>query len=172
MARRVKNAGREDGLSSVCLCFQLLTPAPHLSLSSSKLPLLYPYLASSTALPLAHWLQHVVSNPRQYKKSRAFASCTTHSRPSCKFIPVMALQVMMCHLCVLMASSRSPYMQLALARQPFNILSAVTHLADFVLAHGAGNIALVLEHEQTCTGESLLLLVVVLRDGIHANLFL
>jgi hypothetical protein len=96
------------------------------------------------ALPLAHWLHHVVSNAHQYKKSRAFASCTTHSRPSCKFIPVMALQVMMCHLCVLMASSRSPCMQLALARQP---ISTSSHLANFVLGHGAGNVALVLEDE-------------------------
>ena len=42
-------------------------------------------------------------------KSRCRASCTTHSRPSLRFSPVMALHWMMVHRCVWMASSCSPY---------------------------------------------------------------
>lgn len=44
----------------------------------------------------------------QNRNRRAFASCTTHCSPSCRFIPVMALQAMISHLCVLMASSCRP----------------------------------------------------------------
>jgi hypothetical protein len=164
-------------MASVGVClwyrYQAVDAGSTLGLVILKLPLRYPYLAFRTAVPLAHWLQYVVSDAHQYKKRRAFASCTTHSRPSCKFIPVMALQVMMCHLCVLMASSRSPCMQLALARQPVSISSsAVTHLANLVLRHGAGNVTLVFEDEQTRSGKALLLSVRVFSDDIRANLFL
>jgi hypothetical protein len=38
------------------------------------------------------------SDALQYRNSLALASCTTHSSPSCKLMPVIALHVMMCHL--------------------------------------------------------------------------
>lgn len=60
----------------------------------------------------------------------------------------MALQLMIVHVCVLMASSPSPYIPsvslIGLATRP-NI-NVSTHLAHFVLAHRPGYIALVLEH--------------------------
>lgn len=41
----------------------------------------------------------------QYRKSLSFASCTTHSRPSFRFFPVIALHGRIVHLCVLIESS-------------------------------------------------------------------
>ena len=45
----------------------------------------------------------------QYKNSLSFASWTTHPNPSCRCSPVTALHRRMVHLCVLMASSCSPW---------------------------------------------------------------
>jgi hypothetical protein len=47
-----------------------------------------------------------------------------------------------------------------------------THLAHFVLGHGAGNIALVLEDKQACSRETLRLSVDVPTHDAHTNLFL
>jgi len=44
----------------------------------------------------------------QYRNSLSFASCTTQSRPSNRFSPVMALQGKIVHLWVVMSSSRRP----------------------------------------------------------------
>lgn len=48
------------------------------------------------------------TNAPQYRNRRLFASCTTHCSPSCRFSPVIALHVMMVHLCVLIESKPSP----------------------------------------------------------------
>lgn len=72
----------------------------------------------------------------------------------------MALQVMMCHSCVLMASSCSPcFVSTGLpTHQPDDIIIIViivTYRANIILGHGARNIAFVLEDEQTCSRETL-----------------
>jgi hypothetical protein len=71
-------------------------------------------------------------------------------------MPVIALHVMMCHLCVLIASSRRPCSRYYWPDNQLDALQAsVTYLAHFVLGHGARNIALVLEDEQACARETL-----------------
>ena len=114
-------------------------------LSSFTLPGFAPHVAPCT---------HAVSHGRQYRNSRALASCTTHSSPSFRFMPVIALQLMTCHWCVLMASSRRPCapVSILLARQQLPpSRSTVTYLAHFVLSHCPGDIALVLEDKQACS---------------------
>lgn len=129
------------------------TPAPHGSTGGlSKLRYTIRFQPWGGVAPCTH----AVPDTLQYKKSRALASCTTHSRPSCSFMPVMALHVMMVHRCVLIASSRSPCTRLLLAGQPTSTSSsALAYLANFVLGHSARNIALVLEDKQACPGKTL-----------------
>ena len=133
----------------VCFCRQVHERL-ELVQTTAALPVasLLGCLAPCTYIPSDAVTCRVWTHGSQYRKSLAFASCTTHSRPCCKFRPVMALHAIMCHLCVLMASSRSPCTPSALARQPVSTCRAVAHLAYFVLAHGAGHVALVLENKQ------------------------
>lgn len=146
----------------VCFCrrvherLELVQTTAALPVTSpwAALPLARTYMLPSDAVTCRVW-----THGSQYRKSLAFASCTTHSRPCCKFKPVMALHVIMCHLCVLMASSRSPCTPSALTRQPVSTCRAVAHLAYFVLAHGTGHIALVLEYKQAGARETLCMLV-------------
>lgn len=100
------------------------------------------------------WAQRRVDKPRyfsQYKKSRCFASCTIHATPSCTFAPVMALHVMIFHVCVLIASSprNSNISAISTPRDMW------TYLFDLVFVHAAANVTFVLEHKQTCTHQAL-----------------
>jgi hypothetical protein len=125
------------------------TPAPHWSVAACQ----------GCATHLTSGPLHPAVVPEtarhQYRNRRALASCTTHSSPSCRFMPVMALHVMMCHLCVLIASRRRPCCRYYWPDNHSMVQVSVTYLAHFVLGHGAGNIALVLEDEQACSRETL-----------------
>ena len=152
-----------DGSMHVCLCRQVQLQHERLELVQTTAALSVASLWAAS--PLAHTsvgcsiISCLDTHGNQYRKSLAFASCTTHSRPCCKFRPVMALQVIMCHLCVLMASSRSPCTPSALARQQVSASRAVAHLAYLVLAHRARHVALVFEDKQAGARETLRLSV-------------
>lgn len=67
------------------------------------------YLHSSIVIKLES-NQYFCYPSSQKRKSRALASCTTHSTPSrSSSLLVLALQRTIVHLCVLMASSPSPW---------------------------------------------------------------
>lgn len=79
----------------------------------------------------------------QYKNSRLLASCTTHCSPSCRLMPVIALHAIIVHLCVLIASSRSP------CRALF-VLSCTA----YALCHWPDNLSPMPTDELTCRTSS------------------
>jgi len=87
-------AGRAEMADYWCLFMLPIaeTPAPQLSVRAAL-----HYRFSRLWLHVAPYT-HAVSDVHQYRNSLALASCTTHSSPSCRFMPVIALQVMMFHL--------------------------------------------------------------------------
>ena len=75
----------------------------------------------------------------QYKNSLSFASCTTQAKPSCRCSPVIALHRRMVHLCVLIASSCSPWRdQFPSCRQygkSISLLPCVSHHQSYSHPH-------------------------------------